>query len=164
MSKPPSEEAAAATDPALLQFQFVALATNKVVFEHVQRIRPTEGEVKPDQMNYNLTMGAGIKMLPNNQAEISLGVSVIPDAKWMPYRIEVEVLGRFTTDNGTPEQLDQFCRFAAPPILFPYVREIIHRVTMDGRFGAVRLNPINVQQMLNSTPWTTVEQKEQVSN
>ncbi len=160
MTQPPPPDASDSVPAAPApQFQFVAFAANKISFEHVQRVRPEQGEAKPAQVNYNLVVGAGIKMLPNNQAKVSLGLTVTGDPKWLPYKIEVEVVGKFLAVNSTPEQLDQFCRLGAPPILFPYVRDIVHRVSMDGRFGVVRLNPINIQQLLNMTPWTVGEVK-----
>src|SRR5262245_42693263 len=115
MTQPPPPDASASEPAAPIpQFQFVAFAANKISFEHVQRVRPEQDETKPAQANYDLVVGASIKTLQNNQVEVSLGLTVKGDPKWLPYKIEVEVLGRFLAVNSTPEQLDQFCRLGAP--------------------------------------------------
>lgn len=149
----PVDPQASPTGEAL--FDFLGFAVQKLSFEHVTRVKPAAGEVAPTAVDYNLTIGAKIRGL-GQRAEVTLGTTVIPDPKWRPYKIEVEVVGRFSTSNGTVEQIQLFCQRAAPPILFPYIREIVHRVSMDGRFGPVRLNPLNVQSMLNQTEWSDV--------
>lgn len=88
---------------------------------------------------------------------MTLAVTVTPDAKWQPYRLEVTVAGAFAGENVTSEQFDQFCRLAVPPILFPYVREIVHHVTMDAPYGAIKIDPINIAEMLNQTAWVQTE-------
>ena len=145
-----------ATESQLTQFQFTGFAVNRAVFEHVKRVQPEPGEAKPSELNHNLVVGASISAIGENKAEIHLGMTVQPDPKWMPYKVEVEVIGHFSMVTGTADMFDKFCRLVAPPILFPYIREAIHRLTMDGRYGAVRLNPINMQALLNRTEWQTV--------
>lgn len=153
----------AETPDAAPQFQFTGFAVNRALFEHVERVVPAAGESKPQQVNQKLTVGASITNFGERNAEIRLGLTVIPDPKWLPYKVEVEVLGRFALINGTPEVFSQFCRLTAPPILFPYIREVVHRLTMDGRYGPVRLDPINVQGLLNSSEWQTVPVPQQTT-
>jgi preprotein translocase subunit SecB len=143
-------------DSAAPQFEFAAFALNKVLFEHIPRVKPGKDETEPTAVNSNITIGAAIRLIGDRRAEVSMGMTVVPDPKWKPYKIELEVLGRFQASNGTREQFLQFCQLAVPPILFPYMREIVHRLTADGKHGPLRLNPINVQSMLNQTEWQTV--------
>ena len=79
-----------------------------------------------------------------------------PDPKWHPYRIEVIVSGVFGSKDASPELFDQFCRSAAPSILFPYIRQIVHSVTADAIEGQLRLDPVNVQALVASA----LEQKD----
>lgn len=147
-----------ATPPevAVPTFELHGVALNRALFEHLPRIKPEAGEKKPAQMNYNMMLGAGVKFLANGRHEVSLGITVTPDAKWMPYKIEVEMIGLFSVTSGTEEDLKQFTRLAAPTILFPYVREVISRLTTDGKHGQVRLNPMNVQALLSTSNWVEV--------
>ena len=137
-------------------FELHAIAMNRALFEHLPRVTPEPGEEKPAQMNYNLVLGAAVKYLANGRHEVSLGVTVTPDPKWMPYKIEVEMLGLFSVAAGSEEDLKQFTRLAAPTILFPYLREVVSKLTADGKHGVVRLNPINVQAMLANSDWVDV--------
>jgi preprotein translocase subunit SecB len=68
----------------------------------------------------------------------------------------VTVAGIFSGENVTAELLNEFCRTAGPTILFPYVREIVHKLTADGAYGPIRLDPINVQAALATAEWGDV--------
>ncbi len=154
-SSPPDapEKGGPADRDRVVQFDFLGFALSKLLFEHLLRVPPEAGETQPSNVNINIVLGAAIGVSQDQHAQVSMGMTVTPDPKWQPYKIEIEVVGRFRTQNGTPEDLQRFCQRGVPPILFPYMREIIHRVTMDGQYGPVRLNPLNVQSMLNQTDW-----------
>lgn len=110
-------------------------------------------EPRPDVVPYNLQINAQIRLLGVDRAEVVLSATVTPDPRWMPYHVETDVAGTFIVTHGTQDHLVQFCKFGVPPILFPYVREMVHRLTTDGGYGAVRLDPMNIQQMLNASDW-----------
>lgn len=137
-------------------FEMHGIALNRALFEHLPRVTPGPDEKKPSQMNYNMMLGAGVKYLTNGRHEVSLGMTVTPDPKWMPYKIEVEMIGLFSVTAGTEDDLKQFTRLAAPTILFPYVREVISKLTADAKYGPVRLSPMNVQALLNNSNWVEV--------
>jgi preprotein translocase subunit SecB len=147
----------------LAHFEFEGFALNRLAFEHVAKVRPDEGETKPAAVEYNLGLGASIRFVPNGSALVSMEITVEPNPKWYPYKIALEVVGRFKTQDGTVEDLKQFCARGAPPILFPYVREIIHRVTQDAKHGTLRINPINIGALLNQTEWQVVSDTPQDS-
>jgi preprotein translocase subunit SecB len=140
--------------PGVPQFQFTALAVTKAHFEML----PTavSNAPRPAKLNVGLQIGAsigtGVRSGPHH-AFITLETVIIPDEAFQPYRIEVTVSGAFSTDNGSQTELLSFCKLAAPSILFPYIRETVHRLTMDAPHGAVRLDPVNISQLLNATEW-----------
>lgn len=142
--------------PEAVTVAFNKFSVLNVVFHEVPRVPLADGEPIPQAygMQLNLTAAVGIN---ENIAEVRIAANVTPDPKVKPYNIHVEVIGVFSTKNGTPEQLGEFCRQVGPTILFPYIRELVHKTTQDGRYGEVRLNPMNVQQELNKNPWGVVE-------
>ena len=128
----------------------------KAYFEQVERAPRDDGETKPAVLNseINLTLTSVLnREAPHGQ--VTLGVVVRPDQKWQPYRIEVVVSGVFAAQNATLELFEEFCQQAVPSILFPYVRQLVHTLTIDGAYGFVRLNPINVQQLMSKS-WEPV--------
>jgi preprotein translocase subunit SecB len=147
------------------QFQFTGFAVNRSTFEHLKRVPPALEESKPDEITHNFVVGAGIIGRADNKAEVRLGITVQPDPKWMPYKVEVEISGQFEmVGGGTPQLFENFCQVIAPTILFPYIREAVHRLTMDGRYGVLRLNPLNIQALLNSAEWKTAPIGEDAAN
>lgn len=116
---------------------------------------------RPPRLNVNLEMIAGVKLLAVQTAEgaghgavVELNTKIIPDMEWQPYRLEVKIMGMFQTLNGSVEELMVFCQKAAPSILFPYIRETAHRLTMDAPGGVIRLDPMNISTLLNQNPWS----------
>lgn len=149
MQTPPEVVTADAAEDTPKQFTFTGFAVRKAIFEEITRTPLEENEARPDRLLTNLQITTNIQIsAEERRAQVTLDVRVFPDLKWQPYRIEVSVSGLFGGLNVTEEQFDHFCKVSVPPILFPYVREIVHRLTMDGAFGIIRLHPVNVSNLV----------------
>lgn len=136
-------------DATSYRFQFDRLVVTRSVFEVVDPEAGVPDEDRPARIPLNVTINGAIEVNPQTlRAIVTLHAIVDPDRKWQPYHLEVIVKGLFAATQATPAIFDQFCRHAAPPILFPYVREHVHRLTMDAPHGPVLLEPINVQALL----------------
>jgi preprotein translocase subunit SecB len=148
-----------ATDPGPTlctpTFRFGRLMVRRASFEEVDRKPRSDGEVRPNPLISSLDIAASI-LISNDgqQALVTLDVTVRPDLKWQPYRVQVVIAGLFHAQNATAEQFHQFCQRGVPPILFPYVRETVHRLTADGLHGPLRIDPINISELLNRSAWT----------
>lgn len=151
---PPEDATSVVPSEQPPQFRLERFAVRRALFEEVERIPPPEGERRPRRVTLNLQVNTSITMNPESmRAIVMLDVHVMPDLQWQPYRIEVKVSGGFVGENVTIQQFDQFCKIGVPPILFPYVREIVHRLTMDAVFGSVRIDPINIADLVSKSPW-----------
>lgn len=150
------DEATDATEP-VGQFKLDRLLVRKVVFEEIPLQPSAEGEKRPPRVPLGLQFKAGIGSPEGDtrRAIVSLEVVVTPDPRWQPYRIGVTVAGIFSGEDVTEAEFDQFCRLGVPPILFPYVREIVHHLTADALFGPIHLDPVNLSVLLGS--WTSTE-------
>jgi preprotein translocase subunit SecB len=76
----------------------------------------------------------------------------------------VGIAAAFQAENASEAELLAFSRVAAPSILFPYVREMVHRLTSDAPRGQVRINPINVAALLNQSDWQIVRAETAVTS
>jgi preprotein translocase subunit SecB len=147
---PEQEEPTAPPRYYLERFQI-----SRSVFETILREPIADGETRPPLVNVGVQMNANIlSSTESMRAVVTLEAFIVPDRKWQPYRLEVTITGGFRGENMTAEQFDLFCKLSAPPILFPYIRETVHRQTMDAPFGPVKMDPLNVSQLLNNTPWS----------
>ena len=146
----PEEQAAPTTTPSVgvFNFSFDRFVVRKAFFEELPRTKPEQDEKRPPVITTRTTLQVNCLMRNDKRALVTLNASVLPDPKWQPYRIEVSVTGMFSSKDATGETFDQFVRFAAPTILFPYVRQVIQGLTTDAAFGLVRINPINVQDLI----------------
>ena len=145
MQMPPSSE-------PVKQFRFAAYWVDKILFSSFDpaKIEPVG---QPGLQRVDLQAGMGVDE-ENLRGQVSLTVIVTPDPRIHPYKIEVMVTGQFAAAHGaSPEDLDLFCRVNAPAILFPFARQVIHGVTMDGRQGPVLLQPMNMLEALKPDGW-----------
>jgi preprotein translocase subunit SecB len=114
---------------------------------------PTNAGVIPPRMNVELGVAATYKIQEDGQkAQFDLGLKITGSKEYQPYEIEVDVSGIFGSDPPDLGAMKAFCLQVAPSLLYPYVREIVHRNTMDGRFGIVRLDPLDLRGAL-ATMW-----------
>ena len=132
---------------------------SRAIFEEVERGPREANEQKPAQLVTAIEISVGVQDVQLTSAPtlpaafVTMTARLRPDLKWQPYRIEVEVRGLFSAENTDKVVFDQFCRQAVPPILLPYVRQIVHQLTVDAAFGPVRIDPLNVAQILDQTKW-----------
>lgn len=146
MSLEPTDEAAQAGE-----FLFPAYWVDRLLFEVLPEAQKSPDESRPVTPQYAIVinLGAGIDAA-ELRGQVTMNVALTGDPKWQPYKIEITVTGQFAAvkTKTTPEQFDAFIRINVPTLLFPYVRELVSRVTHDGRYGGVRLNPMNIVAML----------------
>jgi preprotein translocase subunit SecB len=89
-----------------------------------------------------------------NVGRVVLKLTVTGDPRTKPYRVHLEIVGEFAgKEDASRDDVSTFCREAGPTLLFPYARQIIDRMTSDGFYGAIRLDPIYLRQMLTEQVW-----------
>ncbi len=138
-------------------FEFQHLVVTKAIYELLAGGAPIATE-RPPVVNVAFEIAASAKVSKDGRAAfIGLETKILPDQQWQPYRIEVNLGAAFASNTSSFEELLTFCRVNAPSILFPYIRETVHRLTADAPHGPVRLNPINISQLLNQTDWDISE-------
>lgn len=137
-------------------FRFINLMVHHASFQEVSEIAPEQGEQRPLKPPITIQVKAQAQISTELQAIVSLDVTVLPEPKWLPYVCRVVLSGVFAGDGVTDEQFRRFCHHNVPVILFPYVRETIHRLTMDARCGSLKVDPINIQAMLGTVDWEEV--------
>ncbi|MFN0179768.1 MAG: protein-export chaperone SecB [Gemmatimonadales bacterium] len=153
---PPTEQPAVAKG-----VRFVGLATRAVNFQEnasAVGVRPERGPLVV--IPTNLEVGVGVVRPPSDPtlAEVTLRVSATPDQSFLPYQVVVAITGSFKAPNDTNEDaFAEFCRQAAPAILWPYARALITQVTADARFGPLRLDPVNLTALLRKDGWQTAQ-------
>jgi preprotein translocase subunit SecB len=140
--------------PQPSQIRFGGVLVKRIMFEELPKTeRKAVNPERPDEYSMELGLAVNVTLRSPTSAEVTLVMEIKPDPSIKPYAILVELVGLFSTVDATQEQLADFCRFVAPTTLFPYVREVVSRTTADGRYGAVRLQPMNLLNFLSKGDW-----------
>jgi preprotein translocase subunit SecB len=141
--------------PRLLQpeITFRRFWVPRAAMREVPKVEIPEGEKSPER--FPLELGIAVKVLVSDEkvGRVLLKLSVKGDPRTKPYQVEVELVGEFVARDSTREAVAEFCRDAGPTLLFPYARQIIDRMTSDGFYGPIRLDPIYLRQMLVEQGW-----------
>lgn len=128
------------------KFQFDGFFFRRISLETLSRQPLADGETLQPGITLDVRPVGNIEIdHDQRRAEVLLGFRLTPDPKKQAYVIIVEIVGAFSLQAGTIDQLTQFAKGGASSILFPYVRQMISTITRDGKWGPVLLHPINVQ-------------------
>jgi preprotein translocase subunit SecB len=136
-----------------LGIQFTGLLTRMVSFTELP---PPEGGAEPlapgARADVQLQFTVGISRGETEDAtigEVTLDTSATPDPKHQPYLVRIIMTGVFQAPRVlSAEGFDEFCKRGAPVIIWPYVRAMMSFLTADGRFGTMRLDPVNLSGFL----------------
>lgn len=146
----PAPEASSQGDAGVA---FVRFWVSRCEMSEVTKLEPPSDQPAANRVAIEVTVAAGVKTSPDGPAFSILSVAAKGDPRYRPYEVTVEVVGEFVAEQSPQADLIAFCKEVAPTILFPYARQIIDRMTSDGRFGALRINPLNVRAMLSQNMW-----------
>ena len=104
---------------------------------HVHTIR---GDVPRGQLNLDVRA----RTIAPMQYEVSLvlGISALREQETV-YIVELEYAGLFDVTGVPEEHVTPVLMIEAPRIIFPFAREILAKVTREGGYPPVLLNPID---------------------
>ncbi|MDQ6970427.1 MAG: protein-export chaperone SecB [Mariprofundus sp.] len=96
--------------------------------------------------NVELNIAVENKQIDTEHWEVALKISVIMrDQKndKLLFEIEIEQAGIFYMKNISDEQMAIVLGVDCPTIIFPYTRQLISQMTVDGGFMPLLLEPVN---------------------
>lgn len=130
-------------------FNFDGFAFEQISLRVLQKTPLAEGETLQPGIACDFIPRAVIEMdYDNRRAGITLGFQIRSDPKKQPYVIDITIFGRFSLATGTIEDLEQFAKGGATSLLFPFIRQMVHAITRDARWGPLLIHPINLQTIL----------------
>ena len=100
------------------------------------------------QPEIKLNMNQKVNKLDDNTYEVALTATVTCTVnEKTTYLVEVCVAGVFTMQNFQDQALHQTLGVYCPNVLFPYVRQQVSDMVMNGGFQPLMLQPVNFEQM-----------------
>ena len=112
----------------------------------------------------DINMGLKNKKIDDDHYEIVLSVNAnvtnSSDGKTL-FIIEVEHGGVFTLKNIPEEHMAGILGVDCPTMLFPYTRQIISQLTVDGGFVPFLMEPVNFLALFQNAQKRSQQQEEQ---
>lgn len=117
-------------------------------------------DAEPGRADLNLRIGLTHGNFGADKgAEVVLDVTIRPDPSKQPYVLRIVMSAVFVVPSSCDgDVLDAFCRQSAPSILWPYLRALASSVSADGRYGPIRLDPVNLADFLRKNQWRQAAQ------
>lgn len=132
------------------------LSLQKVYLKDVSFENPNAPEVfveAAEQPKVEMNLALSSRSLNEEQWEVSLKINALmrdgdgDDAKVM-FEVEVEQAGIFFIQNIPEEHMQQVLGVNCPSIIFPYTRQVVSQLTVDGGFMPFLMEPVNFQAIL----------------
>ena len=97
------------------------------------------------KVDFNLQLNN--KKIDDDHWEVSLGITakVMNEnaADKVIFVVELEHAGVFTLKNIPPEHVERVLAIDCPLMLFPFTRQVVSQVSIDGGFSPFLMEPIN---------------------
>jgi preprotein translocase subunit SecB len=137
-------------------FRFMGFHPRLVAFQETGP-PPTEPPAPLADLPMQIQLTAKASFAQDGSMEVTLDLRLAPAPAQLPYGVRVVASGYFSAKGDLgEEEVQKFAKLNAPVIMWPYMREYVHRVTADARFGPLRLNPVNLVALLGGSTWTAI--------
>ncbi|NWF39512.1 protein-export chaperone SecB [Mariprofundus sp. NF] len=98
------------------------------------------------QPKIEMNLGLENRQIDDEHWEVSLKVSAVArdsESEKVLFDIEVEYAGLFYLKNIPEEHMEMILGVDCPTVIFPYARQMISTMTVDGGFMPLLLEPVN---------------------
>ncbi len=107
-----------------------------------------------NQLNIDMNLALNNRRLDDDNWEVVLKIHVHAQNKEKDttvFEVEVEQAGVFLLRNIPEEHLTPVLAVECPTILFPYIRQVISQLTMDGGFLPFIMEPVNFRAVFENS-------------
>ena len=125
------------------------LSVQKIYTRDISFENPNAPEVFMNSENspkIELNLGVNNRQINDELWEVSLKVTVLArnsENEEVVFEIEAEQAGLFYIKNVSEEDMPTVLGINCPSIIFPYTRQVISQLTIDGGFVPLMLEPFN---------------------
>ncbi|NWF35570.1 protein-export chaperone SecB [Mariprofundus sp. KV] len=98
------------------------------------------------QPKIEMNLGLENRQIDDEHWEVSLKISAVArdsESAKVLFDVEVEHAGLFYLKNIPAEHLEMILGIDCPTVIFPYARQMISTMTVDGGFMPLLLEPVN---------------------
>lgn len=145
-----TEENKTATPQAANPDNAPQMSLQKIYVKDVSFETPNAPEIfnEQGQPEIKMNLNQKVKKIADNTYEVVLSVTVTCKIlEKTAYLVEVQQGGVFSLVNFEESMLHQTLGSYCPNVLFPYARQIISDLVMNGGFQPLLLQPVNFDQL-----------------
>ena len=117
-----------------------------------------------DQPKIEMNLSTENRRVDTDHWEVTLKISSVArdsQSEKVLFEVEVEHAGLFYMKNIPEEHLATLVGVDCPTIIFPYIRQLISQLTVDGGFMPLVLEPVNFAAAFQSSQQQLAEQQEE---
>ncbi|EAU54603.1 protein-export chaperone SecB [Mariprofundus ferrooxydans] len=106
------------------------------------------------QPKFEINMGVAHKQVDADHWEVSLKISITSHEsqnEQLLFEIEIEHAAVFYIRHIDEEQMPILLGVECPTIIFPYARQLISQLTIDGGFMPLLLEPVNFRALFENS-------------
>jgi preprotein translocase subunit SecB len=126
------------------------MSLQKIYVKDVSFETPNAPEIfnEQGQPEIKMNLNQKVKKIADNTYEVVLSVTVTCNIlEKTAYLVEVQQAGIFSLTNFEENMMHQTLGTYCPNVLFPYARQLISDLVMNGGFQPLLLQPVNFDQL-----------------
>ncbi|PIW51462.1 MAG: protein-export chaperone SecB [Zetaproteobacteria bacterium CG12_big_fil_rev_8_21_14_0_65_54_13] len=134
-----------------------AFNLQKIYIKDISFENPNAPEIyiaEGTQPKFEINLGVKHRQLDSEHWEVSLKISVISKEvqnEQLLFEVEVEHAAVFYLKNIDAEHIPLLLAVDCPTIIFPYTRQIISQLTIDGGFMPLLMEPVNFRAVCENS-------------
>jgi preprotein translocase subunit SecB len=114
------------------------------------------------QPKVEMSLSLGKRKVNDEHWEVSIKVGAITrdkETEKLLFEIEVEQAGVFYMHNIPEEHIPMLLEVECPTIIFPYIRQIVSQLSVDGGYMPFTLEPVNFRALYDNKLKQAAEQE-----
>ena len=144
-----------------------AFSVQKLYVKDISFENPNAPEIfisTTEQPKIEMTLNTENRRVDTEHLEVTLKISSTArdsQSEKVLFEVEVEYAGLFYMKNIPEEHMAALVGVDCPTIIFPYTRQLISQLTVDGGFRPLLLEPVNFAAAFQSSQQQLAEQQDE---
>jgi len=98
----------------------------------------------------SISINTSQKIIDKNKLQYIIDFYINKETKNPEVFFYCKIVGLFTAEEDANMTLEEFAKFNAPALLYPYIRELLYNLTIRSGINPIILPPLNLKALIKN--------------